>query len=181
MHKTLTAIESSWGQLYEALDKSYDALGALAKGARSTDKNSVDSGLAEYPDSGALPDEDVRKSYQRMAMAILSRDYNQSQILVKSEHRTYAVWKGLLVAVGFLAVITVAFLVLRLVTGEQDIATVVAAAGLIFEGGLVVFISRQVKDARESLAAAGMVSANLLDRVNKQSTFWDQNFSRKRE
>ena len=75
------------------------------------------------------------------------------KIRIKSEQRSYDLWKGLLLGVGAFALVTLAVLIVQWVV-QPDITALATGAGLIFESVAAVFIGNRTAEAKKSLNAA---------------------------
>jgi len=108
----------------------------------------------------------LQASNAQLIRAILGKELAQAELHVASENRTYENWKRLQLAVGIIAVLTVALLCVRLGMGAVNLVDLVTGATLIFECGAAVVVTNQVKVAKASVASATRVYKELQKRVS---------------
>lgn len=123
--------QGTWDELY----------GELASAARSGGPSAGAGGGDGKPRVVAPP-----SGPDRVVLA-------QLKLLMKSEQRSYDLWKTLLLGAGCFALVTLAVLVVQLFN-QPDISTLTTGAGLVFESGAAVFLSSKTKSAKSSLRSA---------------------------
>lgn len=144
-----------WIDVHADLDSAYDKLSDLVTG----------DGPMEQPDEGeptraflVQPGErrTTRVRLEDLMIASFEKDLALNEVLLLSNQRTHEAWKKVLLFVGVLAALTVAFLVGRVVINgfvldRLDWTAVISTAGLIFEGAVVGFLVGRVKESQAAV------------------------------